>query len=131
MDYTSSNRQHKFRERLKEDGKKQRTFYLSEKAMDAIRKLKEETQAPSVNHALENMLTNLATKAEAEEKIIQDSAQADKKNAIIEQAKRTAVAYRESEATYTNEARKAWNAESKMLAMLIDPSTPIKVKPLP
>lgn len=60
MDYNRDDRQQKFREKLKQDGKKGRTFYLSEAAMDALKKRKEETQSPSLNHTLENLLTSLA-----------------------------------------------------------------------
>lgn len=61
MDITNENRQQKFRDRMKESGKKQRVFFLSDEAMDALKKRKSDTQAPSLNHALESLLISLGT----------------------------------------------------------------------
>jgi hypothetical protein len=66
MDYTSEQRQQKFREKMKADGKKQRVFFLSDTAMDLVKKLKDETKSPSLNHALESLLTNLIISSESQ-----------------------------------------------------------------
>jgi hypothetical protein len=56
MDATLDTRQQKFRAKMQDEGKKQRTFFLSDAAMGAIKTRKEITQAPSLNHALESWL---------------------------------------------------------------------------
>ena len=132
MDKTPNNRQNKFRQNMKESGKCQRSFFLTAEAMEAIYRHKEKIGAPSLNHALEHMLTSLhIMAAETEDKISEDKVQADRKNEIVEQAKRVSDAYRQSEFTWSNEDGKVWGAESRKLAMLIDPSSPIPKKRLP
>ena len=61
MNDSTDKRQEKFRAKMKESGKRQRTFFLSDEAMDSLKKCKEESNAPSINHALEFMLTKLST----------------------------------------------------------------------
>ena len=63
MDWTNDERQKKFREQMKEAGKKQRTFFLSENGMDAIKKFKENAGLPSLNHALEELLISIYKEA--------------------------------------------------------------------
>lgn len=58
MDNTTDSRQQKFRDKMKTEGKKQRVFFLSDDAMDSIKNQKAKTNAPSLNHALESLLTN-------------------------------------------------------------------------
>ena len=59
MNDSTDKRQEKFRAKMKESGKRQRTFFLSDEAMDSLKQSKEEFKAPSINHALEFMLTKL------------------------------------------------------------------------
>ncbi len=54
MDGTS--RQQRYRDKLKSEGMRQRVFFLSDAAMEQIKKLKEATKSPNVNHALEALL---------------------------------------------------------------------------
>lgn len=57
MDTTSQDRQQRFREKMKEEGKRQRVFFLSDSAMDRIKIHKEKSNSASMNHALESLLT--------------------------------------------------------------------------
>lgn len=43
---------------MNKEGKRQRVFFLSDSAMERIKKRKEEANSPSINHALESMLTD-------------------------------------------------------------------------
>ncbi len=55
MDDTST-RQQRYRDKLQSEGQRQRVFFLSDKAMAQIKKLKKSTNSPSVSHALEALL---------------------------------------------------------------------------
>lgn len=133
MDKTPNNRQNKFRQNMKESGRCQRSFFLTAEAMEAIYKHKEKIDAPSLNHALEHMLTSLLTmEVETEDKNLEDKAQVDRRNEIVEQAKRVSGAFRERESTSSmKENEKVWINESIKLALLIGPSKPILKEPLP
>ena len=135
MDSTLNSRQQKFRQGMKEAGKRQRSFFLTEQAMEALQQYKENIQAPSLNHALEHMLTSIAMSLETADQISQNHEPAhqqnDRLNAIAAQAQCTSEAFREAQRTLSNESGKRWKSESAKLALLIDPSKPIAKKPLP
>lgn len=126
MGNTTNNRQRKFRQAMKDEGKTQRSFFLTDKALEAIQQHKEKIQASSINHALEHILTSLIVDVVAENEILKG-----RQDAIIAQAKRVADAYRKKEQTYAGEDGVAWGTESRNLALLIDPSRPIAKRPLP
>lgn len=109
MDYTNEERQKKFRDQMKEAGKKQRTFFLSDAAMDSIKKRKAETEAPSLNHALESLLTTTppsATLPEVTTKTVTVYEPTAEQKAIIEQARIVADAFRCWEQSPGNEQGK-------------------------
>ncbi len=58
MDDTST-RQQRYRDKLQSEGQRQRVFFLSDKAMAQIKKLKKSTNSPSVSHALEALLIDM------------------------------------------------------------------------
>lgn len=99
MDYTSEERQKKFREQMKEAGKKSRTFFLSDAAMDSIKSYKVEKNFRSLNHALECMLAGKEVEpTESAEpltikKIVTVSEPTTKQKLILDQAKAVADAY--------------------------------------
>jgi hypothetical protein len=121
MDIKKESSQSKFLARKKKEGKKQRTFLLTDAAMDVIRKRQEETRAPNKNDTLEQMLISPPPATVPEEQTPQHIEQVEKQNAILEQAKRLADVYRVHRASQTKETRNTWGAESRKLALLIDP----------
>lgn len=66
MDTTNQDRQQRFREKMKEEGKRQRVFFLSDAAMDRVRIWKEESNSQSMNHALESLLVAKQTEHKIE-----------------------------------------------------------------
>lgn len=121
MDYTSEERQKKFRDQMKETGKKQRTFFLSDAAMDSIKKRKTETNAPSLNHAMESLLTTTppsATLPEVATKTVTIYEPTAEQLAIIEQAKIVAGAYRNWKQSPSNETAPALAQEAEILTGL-------------
>ncbi len=54
-----TNRQQRYRDKLKAEGQRQRVFFLTDAAMEQLKKLKATTGSPSVNHALETLLTDM------------------------------------------------------------------------
>lgn len=134
MDYTNEDRQKKFREQMKEAGKKSRTFFLSDAAMDSIKSYKTEKNFRSLNHALEYMLAG--KEVEPTEPI--DSAVQEKitvreptepvtvkiyeptaeQKLILDQAKIVAGAYRNWKQSPSNETAPALAREAEILAGL-------------
>ncbi len=55
MDDTST-RQQRYRDKLQSEGQRQRVFFLTDAAMEQLKKLKATTGSPSLNHALEALL---------------------------------------------------------------------------
>ncbi len=55
----STNRQQRYRDKLKSEGMRQRVFFLSDAAMEQIKKRKEVTNSPNMNHALETLLADM------------------------------------------------------------------------
>lgn len=102
MDYTIGNRQQKFRDKMKTDGKKQRVFFLSDVAMNAIKNQKTKTNAPSLNHSLETLLTNTVNQQE-----------------IVEQAKIVSDAFLKWAPTKSNDLAIIWCNESRKLADML------------
>lgn len=122
MDYSNEERQRKFRDQMKETGKKQRTFFLSDAAMDTLKKRKAETEASSLNHALESLLTTTQPSAkmpEVETKTVTIYEPTAEQKAIIEQARIVADAFRCWEQSPGNEQGKTLGSEAKKLADLI------------
>ncbi len=56
MDSTLVERQQRFRDKRKSEGICQRVFFLSDAAMVQLKKHKEATKSPSMNHTLEILL---------------------------------------------------------------------------
>ena len=73
MDDTNLERQKRYREKLKNDGKRQRVFFLSDAAVEQIKKIKDVTNSPSVNHALEALLTGELNAAPSYPEIIEQA----------------------------------------------------------
>lgn len=63
MDVVEEGRQNKSRAKLKGEVKRQRTFFLSDEAMDSLKRRQESSNAPSINHALESLLTSQSFEA--------------------------------------------------------------------
>lgn len=124
MDYTNEDRQKKFREQMKEAGKKSRTFFLSDAAMDSIKSFKTEKNFRSLNHALEYMLAGKEVEPteSAEpitvEKIITVSEPTAEQKLILDQAKIVAGAYRNWKQSPSNETAPALAREAEILAGL-------------
>ncbi|ADL56143.1 hypothetical protein [Gallionella capsiferriformans] len=53
-------RQKKFRDQMKSSGKRQRTFFLSDEAVEALKKRKIDTNAANLNQVLEDLLLSLS-----------------------------------------------------------------------
>ena len=102
MDYTIGSRQQKFRDKMKTDGKKQRVFFLSDGAMDAIKNQKIKMNAPSLNHALESLLATTANQQK-----------------IVEQAKIVSDAFMRWVPSKTTDLAIIWANESSKLAELL------------
>ena len=106
--------------------------------MEALQQYKESTQAPSLNHALEHLLTSVAfspvtadqTNQQQEPAPQDDDKQTERLNEIAAQAQITSEAFRNFQRTYLPEQSQAWASESTKLALLIDPR-PVAQRPLP
>ncbi len=60
LDKKTDDRQKKFREQMKSSGKRQRTFFLSDEAVEALKKRKIDTDAANLNQVLEDLLLSLS-----------------------------------------------------------------------
>lgn len=124
MDYTNEDRQKKFREQMQEAGKKSRTFFLSEAAMDSIKSYKVEKNFRSLNHTLEYILagSEVEPTEPAEpltvEKIVTVYEPTAEQRSIIEQARIVADAYRTWKQSSSNETGKVLAGEAGKLAEL-------------
>lgn len=121
MDYTNEERQRKFRDQMKETGKKQRTFFLSDAAMDSLKKRKAETESPSLNHALESLLTTpppSATLPEVVTKTVTVYEPTGEEKAIIDQAKIVTSAFNNWTQNKNNDNAQVWKTEQEKLAQL-------------
>ena len=105
--------------------------------MEALQQYKESTQAPSLNHALEHLLTSVAFSPVTADQTNQqqpapqdDDKQTERLNKIAAQAQITSDAFRNFLRTYLPEQSQAWTSESTKLALLIDPR-PVAQRPLP
>ncbi len=107
--------------------------------MDTLQQYKESVQAPSLNHALEHLLTSVAfspviadqTNQQQEPAPQDDDKQTERLNEIAAQAQITSEAFRNFRRTYLlPEQSQAWASESTKLALLIDPR-PVAQRPLP
>lgn len=124
---------------MNEAGKRQRSFFLSEQAMAALQQYKEKFHAPSLNHALENMLTSIVMSFETADQINQSNEPAQQQNdkhnerlnEIAVQAQRTSETFREFQRILSKEAGNIWKSESAKHALMIDPLRPIAQRPLP
>ncbi len=138
MGSTLSSRQQKFRQGMKDAGKRQRSFFLTEEAMETLQQYKESIQVPSLNHALEHLLTSVAfspvtadqTNQQQEPAPQDEDKQTERLNEIAAQAQITSEAFRNFQRTYLSEQSQAWASESTKLALLIDPR-PVAQRPLP
>ena len=106
--------------------------------MEALQQYKESIQAPSLNHALEHLLTSVAfspvtadqTNQRQEPAPQDDDKQTERLNEIAAQAQITSEAFRNFQRTYLSQHSEAWISESTKLALLIDPR-PVAQRPLP